>query len=613
MVISFSPVDEIKERLDIAEVLGEYVQLKPAGTNRYKVLCPFHNEKTPSLMVSKDRQAWHCFGCGKGGDMFSFVQEIENVDFPEALRLLAKKANIELRPIDPQLHDAKTRLLDLVRLAAAFYRKVLTDAASAETARTYLRQRGVSDETAENFILGYSPTTWDGLLSFVLKKGFTEQEAFEAGLTVKRERGIGSYDRFRGRLMFPIRDVNGTVVGFGGRIVEAVEGDVGSTAKYINTPETLVYSKSRVLFGLDRAKRAIKQADLAILVEGYLDCLTSHQAGVANVVAVSGTALTNSQVKMLKRYTNNLALAFDADLAGGEAARRGIDQALAADLRVTIITLPDAKDPDELIRRDPNRWRNAIATAERIVDYSFNRAFAAADPTDVDGKKRIAQQLLPVVARLTDPVEQSHYLKELSARLGVDEQALRDALRRRRPGQRPTPPPSTGESPLTLADRATVVAERILALGLFTRPELFSYLTELIDTAMLPDPELQALYRQALLYYSEVQQLDHEGFRKYLAKELPLLTNRVAKVMLLAEQDFSSSEASAGDDAARLAWLRQEIGHGSRLLRRERVVNELRRLEHELRQAEAAHATAHADALLKQLNQLTDELHALEA
>jgi DNA primase len=564
-------------------------------------------------MVSKDRQAWHCFGCGKGGDMFSFVQEIENVDFPEALRLLAKKANVELRPIDPKLHDAKTRLLDLLRLAAAFYRKVLTDAAGAEAARAYLHQRRISDETAENFLLGYSPTVWDGLLSFARKKGFSEQEIFEAGLTVKRERGTGSYDRFRGRLMFPIRDVNGTVVGFGGRIIEAVEGDIGSAAKYINTPETLVYGKSRILFGLDRAKRAIKQADLAILVEGYLDCLTSHQAGVENVVAVSGTALTEYQVKLLMRYTNNLALAFDADLAGGEAARRGIDQALAADLRVTIITLPDAKDPDELIRRDPNRWRNAIATAERIVDYAFSRALAMADPTDVDGKKKIAQQLLPVLARLADPVEQSHYLKQLSARLGVDEQALRDALRRTRPAQRSATPPSTNDSPLAPADRATVVAERILALGLFTRPELFSHLAEQIEVEMLPDPELQALYRQALLYYSQVHQLDHEGFRKYLAKELPLLTNRVAKVMLLAEQDFSNSETPAGDDAARLAWLRQEIDRGSRMLRRERVAHELRHLEQELRQAEATQATAQADALLKRLNQLTDELHALEA
>lgn len=596
----------------MAEVLAEYVQLKPAGANRYKVLCPFHREKTPSLMVSKDRQAWHCFGCGKGGDIFSFVQEIENADFPEALRMLAKKANVELQPVDPKLHNAKTRLLDLLRLAAAFYRKVLTDADGANVARAYLHERQVVDQTAEDFQLGYSPTTWDGLLQFLVKKKYTEQEIFEAGLTVKREKGTGYYDRFRGRLMFPIRDVNGTVVGFGGRIIAPAEGDVGATAKYINTPETLVYGKSRVLYGLDQAKRAIKQADLAVLVEGYMDCLASHQAGVANVVAVSGTALTEQQVKLLKRFTNHVALAFDADLAGGEAARRGIDQALAADMRVTVITLPEAKDPDELIRRDPNLWRNAIAKAERIVDYAFNRAVAASDPTDIDGKKRIAQQLLPVIGRLPDPVEQSHYLKQLSSRLGVDEADLRQALRRIAQPSRQTSDQTTSEPRPSPADRPTLVAERTLALGLFSEPDLFGRLTELIDAETLPDPDLQALYRQALLYYSEAHQLDHDGFHRYLVHELPLLMNRVAKIMLLAEQELSNSAPASDDPAARTAWLVRELELGSRQLRRARVAGELRRIQDELQQVEAAHQTTEADALLKRLHQLTAELHALE-
>lgn len=597
-----SPVDEIKERLDITEVLAEYVKLKPSGPNRYKVLCPFHNEKTPSLMVSKDRQAWHCFGCGKGGDIFTFVQEIESVEFPEALRILAKKANVELRSVDPKLQSAKTKLYDILKLTAAFYRKVLTDAAGGEIARKYLVERHVSDETAEDFQIGYSPTTWDALLNFLTKKGYKEQDIFDAGLVVKREKGIGSYDRFRGRLMFPIRDVNGTVLGFGGRILEQAEGDVASAAKYINTPETLVYSKGNVLYGLDKARQAIKQADLAVLVEGYMDCIASHQAGVRNVVAVSGTALTEQQVRLLKRYTMYLSLAFDADLAGGEAARRGIDQAINADMRVTVITIPDAKDPDELIQRDAGLWRNAIAKAERIVDYSFSRAFAHADASDVDEKKRIAKQLLPIISRLPDPVEQSHYLQMLSRKLDIDEPSLRDSLKRTSkkdtPKQQREPDAQLPQAP----ERSALVSERLLGLCLFAKPELFEELSSLIDPALLSDGELQALYRQALLFYSQNHKLDPEGVRKHLARELPLLGNRMVRISLLAEE-------LAGMSAEEV---RDEVEKGTRFLRREGVRSELRQIERELRDGEATESKGDIDAVLKRMADLTDELRSIE-
>ncbi len=609
MPFASSPVDEVKQRLDIAEVLSEYVKLKPSGPSRYKVLCPFHTEKTPSLMVSKDKQAWHCFGCGKGGDIFSFVQEIEGVEFPEALRILAKKANVELRAVDPKLQSAKTKLLDILKLTAAFYRKVLTDAPGGEIARRYLVERKVSQETAEDFQLGYSPTTWDGLLNFLVKKGYQENDIFDAGLVVKREKGVGHYDRFRGRLMFPIRDANGTVIGFGGRVLEQTEGDApptgsGASAKYINTPETLIYNKGSVLYGLDKARPAIKQANLAVLVEGYMDCLASHQVGVQNVVAVSGTALTPQQVKLLKRSTNNLALAFDADLAGGEAARRGIDQALAADMRVTVITLPGAKDPDELIQKDSALWRNAIASSQRIVDYSFNRAFTSLDPTDVDGKKRIAQQLLPVIARLPDPVEQSHYLQLLARKLDVDETSLRDALKRT--AARPAAVLASGqpEEPQEsmVRERGTLVGERLLALALFAYPNKFEELSNLVDPAILPDAELQALYRQAILYYSQRHTLNSEDLRLRLAKELPLLGNRVARIALLAEELGEMDERE----------LERELQMGVRFLRRQHVHDELRQIENELRERESKDQTGNADALLRRMSELAEELRLLE-
>ncbi len=602
---SSSPVDEIKERLDLAEALSEYVKLKPAGANRFKVLCPFHNEKTPSLMVSKDKQVWHCFGCGKGGDMFTFVQEIEGIDFAEALRILAKKANVELRGFDPELQTAKTKLLDILKLSAAFYRKVLTDAAGAEVARAYLRERQIGDDMAEEFQIGYSPTTWDALVTFLKKKGFAEKDVFDAGVVVKREKGVGFYDRFRGRLMFPIRDVNGSVVGFGGRILESAEGDAASGAKYINTPETLVYSKSHVLYGLDRAKQAIKQADLAVLVEGYMDCIASHQADVKNVLAVSGTALTAQQVKLLKRYTHNAALAFDADLAGGEAASRGVEQALAADMKVTIITIPaPAKDPDELIREDPAKWRNAIARSERIVDHAFNRAFADADLNDVDVKKEIAKKLLPIVARLPDPVEQSHYLHRLSEQLGTDEAALREALNRssRRRGR--VEREETAADDVTSGDRGKLIAERLLALGLYTTTDRFEELAKKLNPDFLPDPELQALYREAILFYNQHHHLNHEDFRKHLGRELPLLTNRVARIVMLAERDFSEVEEREA---------RREFEDGIRFLRRTNASNELRTIEEELRRAETGGMIDKIDSLLRRMNELTDELRALDS
>jgi len=601
-----SPVEEIKERLDIADVLSEYVKLIPSGPSRFKVLCPFHHEKTPSLMVSKDRQTWHCFGCGKGGDIFSFVQEIEGSEFPEALRMLAKKANVELRPANPELHNAKTKLLDILKLTAAFYRKVLTDAEGAKVARDYLAKRGISDETAEDFQIGYSPTTWDAALTFLVKKGFKEQDVFDAGLAVKRDKGTGFYDRFRGRLMFPIRDVNGSVVGFGGRILEELQGDASSGAKYINTPETLVYGKSRILYGLDHAKQAIKQADLAVLVEGYMDLISSHQAGVNNVVAVSGTALTDQQVKLLKRYTTNLALAFDADLAGGEAARRGIDQALNADLRVKVITVTDAKDPDELIKQDVAKWRNAIATAQRIVDYSFNRALKEADLSDIDVKKRVAKQLLPVIARLPDPVEQSHYLQELGRKLSVSEESLHDALKKvvKSKGVVSEAEPSDEQPP---KDRAAMVAERVFAIAGFAHPTLFPELTERIEPELLMDSDLQALYKQEVLYYSQYHRLDPDGFMKQLGQELPLLKPRAEQLILLS-QDL----VTGADDAEREASARSELMQGCAFLRRNRIMSQLHRIEDDLRAVEAG-SGGDADMLLKKMQELTDELRTLDS
>ena len=303
-----SQVDEIKSKVDIVEIIQEYIQLKPAGAN-WKAPCPFHNEKTPSFMVSRDKQIFHCFGCGEGGDIFTFVQKIENIDFPEALKILAEKAGVKLKKIDPTLVSQKTKLMDICHLAAEFFHKALTSSKEGQISRDYIAKRKLSPQTLADFKIGYAPDSWDLLLNLLRKKGYKDNDIFLAGLVVKNDRGQ-LYDRFRQRLMFPIFDQHGNIVGFTGRILDASKENQGG--KYVNTPQTLIYNKSLIAYGLDKAKSEIKKQDLVVVVEGNMDVIASHQAGIKNVIASSGTALTLEQLKILQRYSNNLALAFDA-------------------------------------------------------------------------------------------------------------------------------------------------------------------------------------------------------------------------------------------------------------------------------------------------------------
>lgn len=386
-----SSVDEIKSRLDIVEIVQEYIpNLKQVGTN-WKALCPFHNEKTPSFMVSRDKQIWHCFGCSEGGDVFSFIQKIENIEFPEALKILAKKAGVVLKYEEPSLVNQKTKLLDILEAAAKFYHHILLNSAEAAPAREYLfKKRELKEETAEDFLLGFAPDSWDELLKFLLRKEFKEEDIFLAGLTIKKERGIGFYDRFRARIMFPIRDVHGHAVGFTGRLLPEAEKKENAGGKYVNTPQTLVYNKSQVIYGLDRAKQTIRKENLTILVEGNMDVVASHQAGVCNVVASSGTALTAEQVKLLKRYSNNLAISFDADLAGEAASKKGVGVAMEQEMTVKVIVLDPkiGKDPDEYIKKDRQKWIEATSGARLFMDYYFDYVLNKLDLNKVESKKR---------------------------------------------------------------------------------------------------------------------------------------------------------------------------------------------------------------------------------
>ncbi len=415
--------DQIKEGVDIVELVREYVpSLKKMGLN-WKAPCPFHQEKTPSFVVSPEKQIWHCFGCGKGGDVFGFVRESEGVEFGDALRLLAKRAGIKLEKQDPKAESERTRLLDMLKLSASWYHQSLLKAKSGDKAREYLASRKVKADTQANWQLGFGPDAWEGLSTYLRSRGCQDQEIIKAGLASQNDRG-GVYDRFRNRLMFPINDVHGSVVGFTARKLN--EEDVGG--KYINTPETIIYHKSQVLYGLSKAKQEIRAKDLVVVVEGNMDCLSSHEAGISNVVASSGTALTGDQVRLLKRFTKNIALAFDPDTAGQEALLRGLEIAWREDMHISVIVLPDSKDPDDLIKEDVLKWESAIEGRVDFMDYLFNSIQKKYDVKTAQGKKQMAGQLLAWISRIPDPIEQTHYIQKLSNTISVEESVLRSVV-----------------------------------------------------------------------------------------------------------------------------------------------------------------------------------------
>ncbi|PLX27327.1 DNA primase [Candidatus Parcubacteria bacterium] len=342
------PSEEIKQKIDIVDFLREYIQLTPAGMN-FRARCPFHNEKTQSFMVSPDKQIWHCFGCGKGGDIFKFLMEMEGIDFVEALRVLAPKAGVQLRRQNPKVASERARLLDIMDISRRYFHKVLMESSSAKQAREYLTKRGLTESDLMEWQIGYSLDSWDGLLKVLKKQGYNETEIEKTGMIISNQQRRSYYDRFRARIMFPINDINGNVVAFSARVSPEKEA-TEQMGKYINSPQTVLYNKSNILFALDKAKREIKLKDQAIIVEGQMDAVSAHVNGYKNVIASSGTALTIDQLTILKRYSNNIALAFDTDEAGHMAADRGIREAMKLDMNIKVILVPEGKDPDDCIR-----------------------------------------------------------------------------------------------------------------------------------------------------------------------------------------------------------------------------------------------------------------------
>jgi DNA primase len=504
-IATVNEVEEVKTRLDIVDVVGQYLQLQKAGRT-FKALCPFHAENTPSFIVSPDRQSWHCFGaCGTGGDMITFVMKKEAIEFPEALRILAERAGVQLQDRrSSQAQDGRrARLYAANNAAADWYRQNLLESSAARVARQYLERRGIDRETADRFGLGFSLDSWDGLHSRLRTLGFKDDELLGAGLLVRGESNL--HDRFRGRLMFPIHDEKGRAVGFGARALD------DSTPKYINTSQTSLFDKSGLLYGLHSAMIAIRSESRAIIVEGYMDVIAAHQNGFENVVASMGTALTERQVRILRRAAKEIALALDADAAGRDAAIRGHDVVRdslkeigagvpvvtwrglagyqqATDVELKVVVLPEGRDPDDVIRRDPKHWAALVESAVPVLDFRLDALAAAHELVSPAGRSALVREFIPVLSVVTDPVVRAHYIQRLARLTGAREQELSTLLPAR--GERHRPAPVRSKSPVS---EPAIDSKEEFLLALFLRFPQLSEDLETISEGLLWNGENRAI------------------------------------------------------------------------------------------------------------------------
>jgi len=565
-----TPVEQIKERLGIADVVGSYMQLTRAGSS-LKGKCPFHNEKTPSFFVSPARNAYYCFGCQAKGDIFTFVQEFEGLDFIGALRVLAARAGVTLTRVDPKVRSQYARLYLCMEKAARFYEEALRNTAEA---KMYIEGRGLTQKTIQDWRVGFAPADWRQLFDHLTKEGFTSEEMGKVGLIKRSEQDKNRfYDAFRGRIMFPIRDSAGRVIAFSGRILPSL--DDGKTGKYINSPETVLFSKSDTLYGFDRAKLVIRQKDAAILVEGQMDLLMVHQAGYENAVASSGTALTERQLARLKRLSENLLIAFDADPAGIKASERAIRLALALGMNVKVIGLQE-KDPADLILHHTKEWESAVIGAKHVIEFLLNSLLAA----QADGRARalaIEKTLLPLLRLLPSSVEQSHFMKVIAEKSDLREESLWDAFKKLSPTQeaKETAQPRKLISP----PRSNALERRVFGIYFFAEFRRLQELTERVRSALL-------------------QMLGQEKFDAKKGEYAPM-----QDVLLLeAEASFGEGAPSAREEAELLRHLEEEY-----------LTARLSETMDILAKAEKDGKKEEAQALLQTCKELTQKLAGLKS
>ncbi len=576
---AMNEVEEVRQRLDIVDLISQYVTLKKAGAN-YKGVCPFHQEKTPSLMVSPQKQIWKCFGCGKGGDHFSFIMETEHLEFGDALRLLAQKAGVTLKPRTQAEHQSQGRKDSLYRineLASKIFEKILWDTKDGQVAQNYLKKRGLDDKTIKDFRLGFAARNIS-VKDLMLKKGVPAADLEKAG----------SPDKFFERIIFPIFDVMGHVIGFTGRTL----GD--AQPKYLNSPETPLFNKSRILYGLNFAKAAIKEKDSVILVEGQFDVVTLHRYGVTNAVASSGTAITEGQLQILSKYTQNFLLAFDNDSAGINTTKKVIEMLLAADLNARVVDFGMHKDADELLANDPTGWAIQEKAAKEAVDWLIDQAISeAGDIKQIENKKTILKAVLPSLRLLVDPTRLDYAVQRLSTRLGLSVDSVYAAVAKSKSG------PGSSSSPVAVS-AALTNEEQILAI-LLNRPKLITKVAKTLADVSWKSVDAETIARELQKCYTDKALVSNQT--QFLSKVKNPLDSQAAEKIDSWMFWLSRQWENLTDETAT-----ELIDEKLALLSTRARENQKTDLAQAIRAAQETGDIAGVKKLMDELNQLTKEV-----
>lgn len=617
-----SAIEKIKEKIDVVDLVGGHIKLQKAGIN-YRAICPFHSEKTPSFFVFPARQNWYCFGCSSGGSIFDFVMKIEGIEFGDAFKILAQRAGVELKKQDPRITTERQRLYEICEISCCFFEKQLQSAQKGQEVERYLIKRGLNNESIKKWRIGYAPDKWQALSNFLISQGYNREEIVKAGLAVKttnNEQQIANdsyYDRFRSRIIFPIFDLNSQVIGFGGRVLEDEKED---GVKYINTPNTLLYDKSRILYGLNFAKTEIRKKDFVILTEGYFDVILVHQAGFENAVALSGTALNIERMKILKRHTSNLYTALDMDAAGDAATIKGIDLAQKEDFNIKVIDMPKGSDPAELIAEDVEKWRGFVEQAQDVFDFYFQNIFSKFDQNKPDGKKEIANFLLLKIKEIPNKILQAHWIQRLANKIKINEEIIWEELRKitkkeegkmvfeKTEGSKDAPAAKKEER----KNRKELLEERILFLVL-KNPECLKLLKE--DTLSLFSAQTKSVFdfirekengtedrkdkKQIEKNLGEIKK-DDEDIKKILDKII--LTAELDEINLTTKikNHFNEDQKDAG--------LKEEFIFCIQELRKFDLKNRLKDISEKIHEAEENGEEEKIKDLVEKFNQTAKEL-----
>lgn len=583
-------VEEIKDKLDIVDYVGRVVSLKKTGQN-YKGLCPFHSEKTPSFVVSQDKQIFHCFGCNEGGDIFAWVMKIDGLEFVEALKKLASDAGIALsKSYNPEKSDRREKLFSINEEACLFFEENLKNDIGKK-ALNYLKKRKLTDKTIHDFRLGYAPGGND-LIKKLIGEGYEKKDLVAAGVAkVKDGRLIG---QFRSRLTFPIINPGGRVVGFSARVLD------DSLPKYINTPSTDIYDKSGILYGIYKAKEHVRKQDHAIVVEGNMDCIASYQAGVKNAVASSGTALTERQLDILKKFSSNIKLAFDIDPAGDMATKRAIELAFKKGINIKIVEIPEGKDPADVVAKDPQKWVEAVKQATYVMDYLFDKLFTKDTEKDILKKKKATQEFISFIVKLDDHVEKDHYVKKLAQKIGASVDAIQKTLENTKKDSSLLPK-GMGEKSAKKEDSLShreKLEQRALALGL-TGKKNQKLLFSLLDPEDFLSSEAFELYKKAKKHYNARKVFDLKEFNKLLEAGQ---ANRLNVLLMHIELEIENRDEEE---------MQEEVFYLAKKIKKLNISDEKARASQEIKEAEKRKDDKCLEELIKKMQELLKKEQSL--